>query len=234
MESDRIYQPSHRYALSQRSGERNLAPIFGVSRLRMGTDGNGITTLVAFKGCPLHCKYCLNPQCHLPIRDVPGARFHTPKSLYRLVAKDNIYFQYTGGGICFGGGEPAMYPEFIKAFRELCGDRWKITLETSLHVPWENIEMLIPVVDHWIVDIKDLNPDIDKAYTGIDGDIHGNILMLKSECRSHITVKVPHIPGYNDHFDVELSIEFLQAAGFEDIKEFTYIIPDKKINTSKI
>ena len=36
------------------------APIFAISRLRMGTDGSGITTLVTFMGCPLQCKYCLN------------------------------------------------------------------------------------------------------------------------------------------------------------------------------
>ena len=40
----------------------NRAPLIGISRLRMGTDGHGVTTLVAFHGCPLRCKYCLNPQ----------------------------------------------------------------------------------------------------------------------------------------------------------------------------
>ena len=39
------------------------AAILGISCLRIGTDGNGITTLVAFHGCPLGCTYCLNPQC---------------------------------------------------------------------------------------------------------------------------------------------------------------------------
>ena len=222
MESDRTYKP------------RNLAPIFGVSRLRMGTDGNGITTLVAFKGCPLHCKYCLNPQCHLPIKDVPGARFHTPRSLFRLVAKDNIYFQYTGGGVCFGGGEPAMYPEFIKAFRELCGDKWKITLETSLKIPFRNIDILAPIVDHWIVDIKDLNPSIYNDYTGVWSGLTARLKVLKEESKGHITIKVPHIPGFNTDWDVKKSVEQLKRFGFEDIQEFTYIIPDKKINTSKI
>ena len=40
----------------------NRAPLIGISRLRIRTDGHGVTTLVAFHGCPLRCKYCLNPQ----------------------------------------------------------------------------------------------------------------------------------------------------------------------------
>ena len=40
----------------------NLVPILGVNRHRLLIDGEGVTTLVAFHGCPLHCKYCLNPQ----------------------------------------------------------------------------------------------------------------------------------------------------------------------------
>ncbi|MBF1451819.1 4Fe-4S cluster-binding domain-containing protein, partial [Prevotella pallens] len=42
------------------------APIIGIDRHRLTTDGEGVTTLVAFHGCPLHCKYCLNPQCLSP------------------------------------------------------------------------------------------------------------------------------------------------------------------------
>lgn len=47
-------------------------PIFGISRHRMGIDGNGVTTLVAFMGCPLKCRYCLNDQCHAPIYENDG------------------------------------------------------------------------------------------------------------------------------------------------------------------
>ena len=46
------------------------APLIGICRHRLTTDGTGVTTLVAFHGCPLHCQYCLNPQCLLPRRCV--------------------------------------------------------------------------------------------------------------------------------------------------------------------
>lgn len=61
---------------------RVLAPIFGVSRLRMATDGDGVTTLVTFVGCSLRCKWCLNNQSHQHIKDIPSAKLYSPRSLY--------------------------------------------------------------------------------------------------------------------------------------------------------
>ena len=74
-----------------------------------------------------------------------------------VVKVDNIYFQSTGGGICFGGGEPTLYKDFIVEFKKICGDKWKITLETCLRCSYNTIKDLSPVVDHWIVDVKSMN-----------------------------------------------------------------------------
>ena len=82
------------------------APIIGIERHRLTTDGQGVTTLVAFHGCPLHCRYCLNPQCLVP--EGVKRRIST-KQLLDEVAVDDLYFQATGGGICFGGGEPLLH-----------------------------------------------------------------------------------------------------------------------------
>ena len=61
-------------------------PIIGIDRHRFFTDGEGVTTLVAFHGCPLDCKYCLNPQCKSYIRE-----YLNPKQLYDKVKIDDIY-----------------------------------------------------------------------------------------------------------------------------------------------
>ena len=200
------------------------APIFAVSRLRMNTDGSGITTLVAFMGCPLKCRYCLNPKCHESIKEGDDIMMLTPQRLYDLVKIDNIYFQTTGGGICFGGGEPTMYANFIKAFRQVCGDKWKITLETSLACSADDLEMLADVVDHWIVDVKSMDSAIYEMYTGRPSGVSQNLSRLqKLVPNEKVTIKVPAIPDFNEDRDLDADRELIsQQFGFTDVVKTTY------------
>ena len=196
----------------------------------MGTDGSGITTLVTFMGCPLKCKYCLNQKCHEPIYETDGKTLRkgimmlTPQELYDLVKTDNIYFQSTGGGICFGGGEPTLYKDFIVEFKKICGDKWKITLETCLRCSYNTIQDLGPVVDHWIVDIKSMNPFIYEEYTGVMSGVLQHLCSIqKLVPQEKITVKVPHIPGFNDDEDLDNDIDELkQQFGFVNINLVEY------------
>lgn len=206
------------------------APIFAIDRLRMGTDGPGITTLVCFMGCPLECAYCLNERCHEPIyendhtRLKPWVEMLTPQELYDRVKIDNLYFQATGGGICFGGGEPTLYKDFILEFSKLCEKRWKITLETSLACPDEVIEELAPAVDLWIVDIKDLDDATYQAYTGKERRIIPSLLKLSTlQLNDKVVVKVPLIPDYNDEASVVKNINELKSMGFERVMPIRYV-----------
>ena len=198
------------------------AKVIGISRHRLRTDGEGVTTLVAFNGCPLRCKYCLNNHCW----DPEMGREYTPETLFEETKIDQLYFLATHGGVTFGGGEPLLQVAFIKEFRSLCGPQWQILAETSLNVPLENVEALDPVLDGYIVDIKDMNPDIYKAYTGKD-----NVLVLKNlewilqrRGAESITLRVPHIPEFNTDEDVARSMERLKAMGVINFDEFNYII----------
>ena len=139
-------------------------PLIGIARHRLTIDGEGVTTLVAFHGCPLRCKYCLNP---------------TSLQLYEEVRKDELYFLASCGGVTFGGGEPLLQSEFIRQFRQLCGPEWRITVETSLNVPQQNVEELISIIDNYIVDIKDMNNNIYQRYTGKNNEnVLGNLRYL--------------------------------------------------------
>lgn len=198
------------------------AKIFGISRHRLTTDGEGVTTLVAFSGCPLRCKYCLNKTCW----DATKARDYTHETLFEEVKIDQLYFLATHGGITFGGGEPLLQVEFIKAFRELCGPQWQILAETSLNVPFENVQALDAVLDGYIIDIKDTNPEIYQTYTGKDNSIVLTNLewLLKQGDANRIMVRVPHIPDFNTDEDVAKSKERLTARGVKNIDEFQYLI----------
>ena len=199
------------------------AKVIGVARHRLATDGDGVTTLVAFHGCPLHCRYCLNPQS---LGD--GGRFkeYTPESLYREIRIDELYFIATNGGVTFGGGEPCLRPDFIRRFRELCGESWQINLETSLNVPADNIASLLPVVNTLIIDIKDMNPEIYRNYTGQDNPLVLSNLRLIADSRrqSDCIVRIPLIPEFTTDADRDASRAALEQLGFTRFDLFTYQI----------
>lgn len=197
--------------------------IIGISRHRLSTDGDGVTTLVAFHGCPLHCRYCLNPQS---LGDDGRFREYSPEQLYAETRIDELYFIATNGGITFGGGEPCLRPQFIHEFREICGSEWQINLETSLNVPTANIEELLLLVDTLIIDIKDMNPDIYRSYTGqSNAFVLENLrLIAESGRQQDCIIRIPLIPGYNTEPDRENSHKALEALGFTGFDLFTYQI----------
>ena len=197
--------------------------LIGLSRHRIGVDGAGVTTLVAFHGCPLRCKYCLNPKA---LRSDGVWKRFTLEELYNHVKQDDLYFRATDGGVTFGGGEPLISCKEILLFHKICrdnGHKWKINIETSLNVPQIFVEVLEGVVDHWIVDIKDMNPEIYRAYTGEDNaQVITNLRHLLGN-QAKITARVPLIPTFNTKSDIENSIAILQQIGVENIDRLTYI-----------
>lgn len=196
--------------------------VIGISRHRLVTDGDGCTTLVAFNGCPLRCKYCLNKPCWDPEK----GRSYTPESLFEEVKIDQLYFLATHGGITFGGGEPLLQVDFIKNFRSLCGSQWQIVVETSLNVPFENVQALDEILDGYIVDIKDMNAVIYRAYTGKENTqvIRNLEWILSHGDPERVMVRVPHIPDFNTDDDVKSSLDRLNALGVKKTDEFNYII----------
>ena len=201
------------------------APVITCSRLRMGTDGGGVTTLVCFHGCPLRCRYCINPFSFAP--DTRYVQI-TPGELYDKVRQDELYFLATGGGVTFGGGEPLLYPEFIREFRELCGNDWQLRVETSLNVPWENVRIVADTIDHFYIDCKDTNPDIYRQYTGLDnGPMLDNLkALLAMAGPDKITLRIPLIPGYNTERDRQRSRTWLEGMGVKRFDLFEYRIPE--------
>lgn len=199
------------------------APFIAVNRHRLATDGEGVTTLVAFHGCPLRCRYCLNPQC-LQVNGV--WRRLTPGELYSEVEIDDLYFVATGGGICFGGGEPLLYPDFIRTFSKLMNPEWKLTVETSINVPLENIKTIAALVQMWYIDIKDFSPTIYNAYTGKDNTqvIRNLVWLAANGYADKVILRLPLIPDYNTEEDRLLSQQRLEALGFAHFDKFTYLV----------
>lgn len=196
-------------------------PLIGIERLRMGIDGTGVRTLIGTAGCPLRCSYCLNPHSW----DGTGKiRNFSPEELYERVQIDNLYFQASGGGVTFGGGEPMLHIQEIQRFRRICPDSWSFWIETSLQAEAEHIRIAAEVFDHFVVDIKTTDPDIYRAYTGGDcvRSMENLKLLLELVGPDRITVRVPLIPGYVDETSRRRSAELLETMGILHTDWLTY------------
>ncbi len=192
----------------------------GISRHRIGSDGVGVTTLIGGVGCPLDCAYCLNPQCK-----IKSWKSFTVTELFDEADKDSLYFSATNGGVCFGGGEPLLQAEFIRdfiLFAKEQGRDWNFTLETCAAVPVKKLECLDGLIDSYIVDVKDMNEEIYKKYTGQNGDALRLCLAHLAKFPEKVKIRIPLIPGYNGKSDIENSKSELIKMGFSDFDVFKY------------
>ena len=196
-----------------------LAPLYGISRLRFNVDGTGVRTLVCFRGCPLNCRYCLN----YGSRDITDdCKVISTDELIEELSVDSLYFQATNGGVTFGGGEPLLYADFIREFINKANNNWNYWIETSLNVPYENIELIKDRIDKFIIDIKSINNSIYRSYTDMDnGVVIYNLKRLINDVGTdRIIVRVPYIEGYTTRSNQQDSANYIMNLGINNIDMF--------------
>ena len=114
-------------------------------------------------------------------------------------AKD-IPFYSNGGGITLSGGEPAMQPEFALEILRLSKEKGMHTaMETAGHIPFKVYESFLPYLDMVLFDIKQMDTQKHKEYTGKGNElIHGNLRSFCKQDKTEVIVRLPVIPGYNN------------------------------------
>ena len=231
--SDEIALKSQLKTLNYKMVEEYIqkTSIFGICRLRIGTDGYGVRTLVAFHGCPLRCRYCLNPDS---LKDSERVKRMLPEEVMEEVRKDELYYIATNGGITFGGGEPLLNSQYIKDILELGANKWSVAVETSLNVPRHHLELLLPYIDEYVVDIKDMNTQIYESYTGkSNSQVKENLKWLVEQgMAERILCRIPLIPNYNNASDQEKSKKELSEMGITRFEMFTYLIDKERESIS--
>ena len=91
-------------------------------------DGPGIRVVVFMQGCALRCKYCHNPDTW----SGEGELDMTPEELVNKISRFRSYFERSGGGVTFSGGDPLRQPEFLLEALKLCREKnIHTTLDTS-------------------------------------------------------------------------------------------------------
>ena len=175
-------------------------------------DGPGIRTTVFFKGCPLRCAWCHNPEGQsfavetLRHRDGTETRCGedwTPDALADEVLKNADIMVSSGGGVTFSGGEPLAQPDFLLALIDAirarpAGRTIGLAIETSGYCSPETYRRVVSSLDFVYQDLKHHDAAAFRKWCGGDlGVVMENVAWLKASGVKHV-FRVPCIPGVND------------------------------------
>lgn len=241
--------------------------IFDIKRYSIN-DGPGIRTTVFLKGCPLHCRWCHNPEgrspspevmvragrcledcseclaacpeqaikkegatpavdrtrctacgecaevCPVQAIEVVGRRL-SAIDLLREIEKDRVFYEESGGGVTFSGGEPLAQPEFLEELLGLCHSRGiHAAVDTcGLAVP-EVLERIAAKTHLFLFDLKTMDERKHLAFTGESNQLILENLERLAGRGSQIVIRIPVVPGVNDDPEnIHRTATFLRSLG---------------------
>lgn len=247
--------------------------IFNIQRFSTH-DGQGIRTMIFYKGCPLSCKWCCNPEsqsfeqtllydrklcknfgdcikagngtvtagkngieinrsrvkdseifrnvCLSKALTVSGEE-KSVQEILSEIEKDLPFYRQSGGGVTLSGGEPLSQGiEIVTLLGELKMRKINVAIETSLHVPWINIERCIGYIDTFLVDLKHTEDEKFLTYTGGNSQLVLENLSRLSSLHNNIIVRVPVIPGFN-HTLAEMTQFIDFTVSLKSIREIHFL-----------
>ena len=222
--------------------------VFHIQRFSIH-DGPGIRTTVFLKGCPLRCWWCHNPESQdqgpvtvdierrLNGRGVPGKKVYgeqmEEKQLMEILIRDTHFYEESGGGITFSGGEPLMQPEGLLGLLEACKlNSLHTTVDTCGHAREAHFESILGVTDLFLFDLKNMDPGLHKQYTGVDNGLilsNADFLLKKG---ATLIFRIPVIPGINTSGkEVSEMVRFLKERAGQ-MKE-VHLLPYHRIAENK-
>jgi pyruvate formate lyase activating enzyme len=181
-------------------------------------DGPGIRTTVFLKGCLLRCQWCHNPESQvlepekIAVRGMrkcasitasedPGVfgKAVSVEEVMTEIRKDVAFYDESGGGVTFSGGEPLMQPAFLSELLQACHkEEIHTAVDTSGYASWKTIRSILDKVNLFLYDLKLMDDAAHRKYIGVS-----NQLILKNLHRLHdaganIFIRIPLIPGITD------------------------------------
>ena len=242
-------------------------------------DGPGIRSTVFFKGCPLECVWCHNPEsqsykkevlynrercgacgkckeicphdaifmkdgcvgldkdkcelcstcldyCINNAREIVGDEY-TVKELLKLIDKDRIFYEESGGGVTLSGGEVMVQDmDFICELAKGCKNKGiDVAIDTCGYAPTENYERILPYADRFLFDIKLVDEDKHKKFTGKSNDLILKNLKFLNDNGAFINIRIPLIGGVNvddDNEEVMRMIELLKPLNIKAVNLLPY------------
>ena len=184
--------------------EPGVQPAFFAEKCR---NCGACSRICAAAECDL-CGKCVDI-CRYGARKIYGKTM-TPQEILKSVRGDKLFYDATGGGVTFSGGECMLYPEFLAQCAALCkGEGISVAIDTAGHVPFENFKKVLPYADLFLYDIKCITPETHLRFTGA-----GNRIILRNfekllALGAKIIVRVPLIEQFNGGNELRLIQEYL-------------------------
>lgn len=171
-------------------------------------DGPGIRTIVFFKGCVLRCQWCCNPESQrfevekmtIAGKEKVVGRDVTAREVMAEVMQDLAYYRRSGGGLTLSGGECLLQPEFAKALLWAAKEaNISTAIESMACVKYEVIQSILPYLDVYLMDIKHMDPEKHKKFTGKSNELMlENAKKVAASGQTNLVIRVPTVPGFND------------------------------------
>lgn len=178
-------------------------------------DGPGIRTTVFLKGCPMTCWWCHNPESRDPrIEQANGkviGEIYSPQELFNIIKKDLIFYDQSGGGVTFSGGEPLEQATFLEEGLKLCkAGGIHTAIDTAGIVNKANLKRVIPYTDLFLFDLKLMESNEHIKYTDVPNQRILENLRFLSENNCNIIIRIPLIPDITaTSSNLDQIIEFL-------------------------
>ncbi|RKD25480.1 pyruvate formate lyase activating enzyme [Caminicella sporogenes DSM 14501] len=239
-------------------------------------DGPGIRTTVFFKGCPLHCWWCHNPEsqnfkqdimyfenrcqkCGFCVKNCPkGALFIKDdrvlrdeekcifcgkcenfcpvnaleivgrtileQELLNEIQKDRMFYEESGGGVTFSGGEVLYQIDFLEKMIDKCKmNAIHVSVDTCGYGDWKRLERIASKTDLFLYDLKVMNDEKHKKYTGVSNKTILENLKKLSSIHPNIWIRVPLIEGVNcDEENIQSMIDFLKPLNIQQVNLLPY------------
>jgi len=190
------------------------AVIFNIKRFAVN-DGPGIRSTVFFKGCPLRCWWCHNPESQateiqktqktykisdrtfIEQEDV-GYKISSD-NLLKEIEKDRLFFEQSKGGVTFSGGEPLMQADFLLDIIKKCKEKELHTcIDTCGYANTDKLKDIAQYTDLFLYDLKHLDNAMHKKYTNVDNNLILKNLKMLIEMDKKIIIRMALIEGIND------------------------------------
>ena len=172
--------------------------------------------------CPNHLESCeLCGKCTIfcphDAREICGKEY-TVDEVMREILKDKVFYENSGGGVTFSGGECMLQIDFLEEILKECKKNGIHTaIDTAGHVPYRYFERIIPYTDMFLYDVKCLDSDTHKLYTGVGNELILENLAALLQTKKDIWVRIPIITGVNCTSDEMTKIrELLKQSGYPE------------------